>query len=197
MGRYTGILGLLTMLGLAYVFSTNRRAIRLKTVLWGLGLQFVFAVFVLRVDAGRIAFQHAGDAVTQLLSYAHAGSHFVFGDLGEAGSHLGLAISRWRAADGYFHRRIFCGSVLLRHHADHHQDFCVGDDASDGSERRGIAERCREHFYGTNRGAADDSTVSSGFDTIGVDDGNDKRDGARFRRNDGRLYFSESIPGIC
>jgi CNT family concentrative nucleoside transporter len=89
MGRYTGILGLLTMLGLAYAFSTNRRAIRLKTVAWGLGLQFVFAVFVLRVDAGRIAFQHAGDAVTKLLSYAHAGSHFVFGDLANPGSQLG------------------------------------------------------------------------------------------------------------
>lgn len=89
MGRYTGILGLLTMLALAYAFSTNRRAIRLKTVAWGLGLQFVFAVFVLRVDAGRIAFQHAGDAVTKLLSYAHAGSHFVFGDLANPGSQLG------------------------------------------------------------------------------------------------------------
>jgi CNT family concentrative nucleoside transporter len=89
MGRYTGILGLLTMLALAYAFSTNRRAIRLKTVIWGLGLQCVFAVFVLRVDAGRNAFQKAGDAVTKLLSYAHAGSHFVFGDLANPGSQLG------------------------------------------------------------------------------------------------------------
>ena len=89
MGRFTGILGLLTMLGLAYVFSTNRRAIRLNTVAWGLGLQFVFAVFVLRVDAGRRVFQKAGDAVTKLLSYAHAGSHFVFGDLANPGSQLG------------------------------------------------------------------------------------------------------------
>jgi len=89
MGRFTGILGLLTMLAGAYSFSTNRRAIRLKTVAWGLGLQFVFAVFVLRIDAGRIAFQKAGDAVTKLLSYAHAGSHFVFGDLSNPGSQLG------------------------------------------------------------------------------------------------------------
>jgi CNT family concentrative nucleoside transporter len=49
MGRFTGILGLLTMLGLAYAFSTNRRAINKKTVVWGLGLQIVFAVFVLKV----------------------------------------------------------------------------------------------------------------------------------------------------
>jgi len=89
MGRFTGILGLLTILGLAYAFSTNRRAIRLKTVAWGLGLQFVFAIFVLRIDAGRLAFQKAGDAVTTLLSYAYAGSHFVFGDLAKPGSQLG------------------------------------------------------------------------------------------------------------
>src|ERR1700688_1532318 len=89
MGRFTGILGLLTMLAAAYAFSTNRRALRLKTVVWGLGLQFVFAVFVLRIDAGRNAFQKAGDAVTKLLSYAHAGSHFVFGDLANPGSQLG------------------------------------------------------------------------------------------------------------
>ncbi len=89
MARFTGILGLLTMLLLAYVFSTNRRAIRVKTVLWGLGLQLFFAVFVLRIDAGRRAFQKAGDAVTKLLSYAYAGSHFVFGDLAKPGSQLG------------------------------------------------------------------------------------------------------------
>jgi len=90
MGRFTGILGLLTMLGLAYAFSTNRRAIRLKTVAWGLGLQFVFAVFVLRIDAGRRAFQTAGNVVNRLLSYAFVGSQFVFGDLGKQGSHLGF-----------------------------------------------------------------------------------------------------------
>src|SRR5579862_6978422 len=82
MGRFTGILGLLTMLGLAYTFSTNRRAIRIKTVAWGLGLQIVFAIFVLRIDFGRRMFQVAGDAANRVLSYAYAGSEFVFGDLG-------------------------------------------------------------------------------------------------------------------
>ncbi|HXX28783.1 MAG TPA: nucleoside transporter C-terminal domain-containing protein [Terriglobales bacterium] len=90
MGRLTGILGILSMLGLAFVFSTNRRAIRLRTVLWGLGLQFAFAVFVLKAAFGRVLFQMAGDAVNRLLSYAFAGSSFVFGDLGKQGSHLGF-----------------------------------------------------------------------------------------------------------
>jgi concentrative nucleoside transporter, CNT family len=90
MGRFTGILGLITMLGLAYAFSTNRRAIRLKTVAWGLTLQFLFAVFVLQIEAGRRMFQVAGDGVKKLLSYAFAGSEFVFGELGKQHSNLGF-----------------------------------------------------------------------------------------------------------
>jgi CNT family concentrative nucleoside transporter len=90
MGRFTGILGLLTMLGLAYAFSTNRRAIRLKTVAWGLGLQIAFAVFVLKVEFGRWLFQKAGDGVNHLLSYSYEGSKFVFGELGKHDSSLGL-----------------------------------------------------------------------------------------------------------
>jgi CNT family concentrative nucleoside transporter len=86
MGRFTGILGLLCMLGLAYAFSTNRRAIRLKTVAWGLGLQLAFAVCVLRIEAGRRIFQSAGNVVSRLLSYSYVGSQFVFGDLGKQGS---------------------------------------------------------------------------------------------------------------
>jgi len=90
MGRLTGILGLITMMGLAFAFSTNRRAIRVRTVAWGLALQFAFAVFVLRVDFGRTLFQKAGDAVTKLLSYSFYGSEFVFGELGKSGGKLGF-----------------------------------------------------------------------------------------------------------
>ena len=90
MGRFTGLLGLITMLGFAYAFSTNRRAIRLKTVAWGLTLQFLFAIFVLQIEAGRRMFQVAGDGVKKLLSYAFAGSEFVFGELGKQHSNLGF-----------------------------------------------------------------------------------------------------------
>src|SRR5271155_2993301 len=83
MGRYTGILGLLTMLGLAYAFSTDRRAIRLKTVAWGLGLQIVLAVFVLRVAAGERLFGHLGAGAKHLLDFSYFGSEFLFGELGK------------------------------------------------------------------------------------------------------------------
>jgi CNT family concentrative nucleoside transporter len=90
MGRFTGILGLLTMLGLAYAFSTDRRAIRVKTVAWGLGLQIAFAIFVLRIDVGRRAFQVIGDAANKVLSYSFFGSEFVFGSLGKQNSNIGF-----------------------------------------------------------------------------------------------------------
>ena len=90
MGRFTGILGLLSMLGLAYAFSTDRKAIRGKTVAWGLTLQVLFAIFVLKVELGRRMFQAAGDGVKKLLAYAFAGSEFVFGELGKQQSRFGF-----------------------------------------------------------------------------------------------------------
>lgn len=88
--RFAGLLGIIVLLSLAYVFSTNRRAIRLKTVLWGLGLQFVFASLVIKWNFGERVMKAAGDKVTQLLSYSFAGSEFVFGALGAKQSSLGF-----------------------------------------------------------------------------------------------------------
>jgi CNT family concentrative nucleoside transporter len=82
MERFIGVLGLLTMLGLAYAFSTNRKAIQARTVAWGLGLQIGFAFLVLKWEKGREVFQAAGHGVEWLLQFAFAGSQFVFGPLG-------------------------------------------------------------------------------------------------------------------
>jgi len=90
MSRFTGLLGMAVLVGLAYVFSTARRSIKLKTVLWGLGLQFAFGVFVLNVTLGREMFAFLGDAVNKLLSFAFVGSEFVFGNLGVQHSSLGF-----------------------------------------------------------------------------------------------------------
>ena len=93
MARFMGFVGLFTFIGLAYVFSTNRGAIRLKTMLWGLGLQFAFALLVLRLEAGRIAIQAAGEAANRLLEYSFAGSEFVFGELGKRGGMVGMVFA--------------------------------------------------------------------------------------------------------
>lgn len=90
MNRLSGLLGMALILGLAYWFSTNRKAISLKPILWGLGLQFGFALFVLKTPWGRLIFEKAGAAVNKLLEYSFVGSKFVFGSLGEKGSSMGF-----------------------------------------------------------------------------------------------------------
>jgi CNT family concentrative nucleoside transporter len=82
MGRFTGILGMLVILAGAYVFSTSRKSIQLKTVLWGLGLQLTLGYFVLRSSLGSKIFSFLGNGANKLLSFSYAGSTFVFGELG-------------------------------------------------------------------------------------------------------------------
>jgi CNT family concentrative nucleoside transporter len=81
---------MLTMMGLAYLFSTNRRAIRYKTVFWGLGLQIAFAFLVMRWQYGQLVFAKLGAGANWLLDFAFYGSTFVFGDLGKKGSPMGF-----------------------------------------------------------------------------------------------------------
>ena len=80
--RLQPVAGLALLLALAYCMSSARHAIDHRTVAWGLTLQFVFALIVLKTGAGRAAFQAAGAAITQLLNFAFVGSSFVFGPLG-------------------------------------------------------------------------------------------------------------------
>jgi len=90
MERFSGVLGIIVLLSLAFIFSTNRRAIKPKIVLWGLGLQFIFALLVIRFSLGEAALRIAGNKVTQMLNYSFAGSSFVFGSLGQQGSSMGF-----------------------------------------------------------------------------------------------------------
>ena len=80
--RVQPVAGLALILALAYCLSSARHSIDYRTVAWGLGLQFVFALIVLKTDAGRAVFQSAGGVITQILNFAYVGSSFVFGPLG-------------------------------------------------------------------------------------------------------------------
>jgi concentrative nucleoside transporter, CNT family len=80
--RVQPVAGLALLLALAYCLSSARRDIDYRTVAWGLTLQFLFALIVLKTGAGRAAFQAAGTAITRLLNFAFVGSSFVFGPLG-------------------------------------------------------------------------------------------------------------------
>jgi CNT family concentrative nucleoside transporter len=86
--RFTGLLGLITFLGVAYALSTNRKAIRWRTVAWGLGLQIIFAFLVIKWSYGQILLHAASTAVTSMLGHAADGSTMVFGPLGDPNSIL-------------------------------------------------------------------------------------------------------------
>src|ERR1700680_3032700 len=78
MGRFTGFLGLGIIVGCAWLISTHKNAIKLRILAWGLGLQFAFALLVLKTDFGKI-FQAISRGVNAAIGYVEAGSSFVFG----------------------------------------------------------------------------------------------------------------------
>src|SRR6266852_6893201 len=91
--RLTGIFGLILILGIGVAFSRNRRAISRRVVAWGVGLQLLFAIFVLRVPVGQTIFSWLGATVTKILSFSYAGSEFVFGEIGKQHSSIGVVFA--------------------------------------------------------------------------------------------------------
>ena len=93
MGRFTGLLGLVVILAIAWLISSQKRAIKLRVVAWGLGLQFAFALLVLKTDFGKV-FQAISQGVTAMINYVQAGSTFVFGNqLGGSGGPFGVVFA--------------------------------------------------------------------------------------------------------
>ena len=78
MDQYKGILGILTLLAIAYAMSNNRNRISFRTIYWGLGLQFIFAVFILKTPIGKPIFSFLDKIITKLISFSDAGSDFLF-----------------------------------------------------------------------------------------------------------------------
>src|SRR5580658_5228353 len=90
MGRFTGLLGIAAIMGTTWLLSRHKSRIKLRVVLWGMGLQFGFAVLVLKTSFGKV-FQAASVAVTAMLGYSEAGAAFVFGDtLGRSSGSMGV-----------------------------------------------------------------------------------------------------------
>jgi CNT family concentrative nucleoside transporter len=81
MGRFTGIIGIIIILGLAFLWSNNRKAINYRLVITGLILQLVLAIFILKVPIGQEIFYWLGKAINKLLDFSKEGALFVFGDL--------------------------------------------------------------------------------------------------------------------
>lgn len=92
MGRFTGLIGLAVILGAAYLMSSHKRAVKLRIIAWGMGLQLAFALLVLRTDFGKL-FQAIGAGVNSMLAYSEAGAEFVFGPLGKGTGPFGVVFA--------------------------------------------------------------------------------------------------------
>ncbi|MFW7379978.1 MAG: NupC/NupG family nucleoside CNT transporter [Oligoflexus sp.] len=79
MERLLSFCGLFILIGVAWLFSTNRRKFDFRVVGGGLLLQFLCAVFILKTDLGQMLFAWARDTVTIIISLSDAGAEFVFG----------------------------------------------------------------------------------------------------------------------
>ena len=81
MHRLIGFLGIAALLGIAYLMSNNRKAINKRLVVWGLGLQVGFALFILATPIGQPLFQFFDRAIKRLLSFSDVGAQFIFNAL--------------------------------------------------------------------------------------------------------------------
>jgi len=77
-----GLFGIAVLLGLAVLFSSDRRNINWRLVAIGVGLQLIFALLVLKTTPGQVLFEGVGAAFAGLLAFTFAGSEFIFGPLG-------------------------------------------------------------------------------------------------------------------
>ena len=81
MGRFTGVIGIVVILGLAFLWSNNRKKINYRLVITGILLQISLAIFILKVPIGQEIFFWLGKAINKLLDFSKEGGLFVFGDL--------------------------------------------------------------------------------------------------------------------
>ena len=113
------LLGIVVLLALAWAMSSNRRAFPRRTVLWGLGLQLVFAVVLLRTDWGQAAFRGLRGVVVQLLAFTDPGAEFIFGPLFRTGpqyvEHLAPGTSWWQAVDPATGSAVNLGIIFAIH----------------------------------------------------------------------------------
>ena len=98
MEQFTGIIGVIILLGIAYLLSNNRKLIDMNIIAWGLGLQISFAFIILKTPLGKSLFSYLNIIIMKLISFADAGSDFLFTSfVPEVGYHLALVNLAYRA----------------------------------------------------------------------------------------------------
>jgi len=78
MERLIGLLGIVVLLGIAWLLSNNKKKIDTRIVLWGFGLQLFFALFILKTPIGQPFFSAVDGVLRKLISFSDAGGDFLF-----------------------------------------------------------------------------------------------------------------------
>lgn len=85
-----GIFGIAVLLLIAWALSNHRKKVPWRVIGWGLGLQLVFALFILKTDVGKIVFDFIRRGAAKVVSFSGDGATFMFGVLGTPGKQLQL-----------------------------------------------------------------------------------------------------------
>ena len=78
MVRFTGLIGIVVLLGIAYILSNNRKAIKHRIIIWGIGLQVFFAFIILKIPLVKSQFSFVDNLFKKLISFSDEGSNFLF-----------------------------------------------------------------------------------------------------------------------
>ena len=98
MEQFTGVIGVIVLLGIAYLLSNDRKMIDTNIIIWGLGLQISFAFIILKTPLGEYIFTYLNNIIVKLISFADAGSDFLFTSfIPEVGYHVALINFAFRA----------------------------------------------------------------------------------------------------
>ena len=109
-----GLLGVFVLLGIAYCLSNNKSKINYKLVGWGLTIQFLFAVLILKSPIGKPVFSYLDKIITKLISFSDAGSDFLFKSfIPDVGFHVGLINFAFRALPTII---FFSGLMAVMYH---------------------------------------------------------------------------------
>jgi concentrative nucleoside transporter, CNT family len=107
--KLAGVIGLVVFLALAWAVSEKRRLFPWRTVLWGLALQFAFALLILRTAVGRAVFDFTGAAINRLVRFSDEGCKFVFGPLGSDQ----LMAEKFGAENAFVFAITITGTIIL------------------------------------------------------------------------------------
>jgi len=98
MERFIRLLGIVVLLAIAFALSNNRKQINMRIIGWGLGLQAIFAIFILRTPIGGPLFGYLDKAIRKLISFSDAGSDFLFKSfVPDVGYHVAMINFAFRA----------------------------------------------------------------------------------------------------